>query len=118
MEQANAEQLKAELDSILEIAKNQLANKVRETIDAINKKEDSDERSILLYDYGICQPVYRETPFNEDLNECITTAWVGEDGHVVGFEVDSFGNEYDVSIDDLDVDMILYLLAGFENVSI
>jgi hypothetical protein len=112
-----AKQLRTELDSMLTIAKEKLATKVRETIDSINKKDGSDETNILLYEYGISQPVYREDSHDENMNQCICIAWVDGEGKV-GFEVDTFDNGYDISIDDLDIDMVLYLLEGFEDVSI
>jgi hypothetical protein len=97
-------------------AKETLADMVKTIINKINEIDGSDETHILLYEFGISSPIYRESA-DEDMNETISSAWVASEGNV-GFEVDSFGSGYDISMEDLNMDMVLYLIGEFENVDV
>ena len=79
--------------------------------------DGSDETHIILYEFGISTPIYREHPLNAEMTETISSAWVDSEGNV-GFEVDAFGSGYDISMDDIDMDMVLYLIGEFENVDV
>jgi len=97
-------------------AKETLADMVKTIINKINEIDGSDETHILLYEFGISSPIYRESA-DEDMNETISSAWVASEGNV-GFEVDTFGGGYDISMEDLNMDMVLYLIGEFENVDV
>ena len=103
--------------NLLNQAKESLAFMVKAIINKINEDEHSDETHVLLHEFGIAQPIYREDLHNDDLNETISSAWVDSEG-VVGFEVDTFESGYDISMDDLDMDMVLYLLGELEEIDI
>ena len=102
--------------NLLNQAKETLADMVKTIINKINEIDGSDETHILLYEFGISSPIYRESA-DEDMNETISSAWVASEGNV-GFEVDSFGSGYDISMEDLNMDMVLYLIGEFENVDV
>jgi hypothetical protein len=103
--------------SLLNQAKESLADMVKTIINKINENEHSDETHILLYEFGIGQPIYREDLHNEEMSETISNAWIDSEGNV-GFEVDTFDSGYDISIDDLSMDMILYLIGEFEEIDV
>lgn len=103
--------------NLLNQAKETLADMVKTIINKINEIDGSDETHILLYEFGITQPIYREDPHNEEFSETISSAWIDSEGNV-GFEVDTFESGYDISMDDLNMDMVLYLIGEFEDVDI
>jgi len=45
------------------------------------------------------------------MTETISSAWVDSEGNV-GFEVDRFVSKDDISMDDIDMDMVLYLIGN------
>ena len=98
--------------NLLNQAKEELADMVKKVIE-----QDEDESHILFYEYGISQPIYREDPHNDEMSETISGAWLTQDGKV-GFTVDSFDSGYDISMDDLDMDMVLYLIGEFEEINL
>jgi hypothetical protein len=102
---------------LLNGAKEDLASMIKAIINKINENEHSEETHILLYEFGIGQPIYREDPHNDEMSETISSAWIDSEGNV-GFEVDTFESGYDISMDDLDMDMVLYLIGEFEEVDI
>ena len=103
--------------NLLNQAKETLADMVKTIINKINEIDGSDETHILLYEFGISSPIYREDPHNDEMSETISGAWVASEGNI-GFEVDSFGSGYDISMEDLNMDMVLYLIGEFENVDV
>ena len=103
--------------NLLNQAKESLADMVKTIINKINEDEHSDETHILLHEFGIGQPIFREDPHNEDLSETISSVWVDSEGNV-GFEVDTFESGYDISMNDIDMDMVLYLLGEFEEIDV
>ena len=103
--------------SLLNQAKESLVDMVYNIINKINENEHSDETHVLLYEFGIGQPIYREDPHNDEMSETISSAWIDSEGNV-GFEVDTFDSGYDISMDDLDMDMVLYLIGEFEEIDV
>ena len=102
--------------NLLNQAKETLADMVKTIINKINEVDGSDETHILFYELGISTPIYRESA-DEDMNETISIAWIDSEGNV-GFEVDTFESGYDISMEDLNMDMVLYLIGEFENVDV
>lgn len=98
--------------NLLNQAKEELADMVTRVIE-----QDEDESHILFYEYGISQPIYREDPHNDEMSETISGAWLTRDGKV-GFTVDSFDSGYDIDMEDLDMDMVLYLIGEFEEINL
>ena len=98
--------------NLLNQAKEELADMVTRVIE-----QDEDESHILFYEYGISQPIYREDPHNDELSETISGAWLTENGKV-GFSVDTFESGYDIDMEDLDMDMLLYLIGEFEEINL
>lgn len=96
-----------------------LLNQAKETLADMVKKviNQDDETHILFYEYGVSQPIYREDPHNDEMSETISGAWLTEDGKV-GFSVDTFESGYDIDMNDLDMDMILYLIGEFEEINL
>ena len=98
-----------------------LLNQAREELSSLVRKvieHDEEESHILFYEYGVTQPIYREDVHGtDDMHETISSAWMDSDG-VIGFSVDTFDSGYDVGMDDLDMDMVLYLIGEFENISL
>ena len=103
--------------NLLKKTKKELTDKVKTIINKINEVNDSDETHILLYEFGISQPIYREDPHNDEMSETISSAWVDSEGNV-GFEVDTFESGYNISMDDLDMDMVLYLIGELEEIDV
>jgi len=103
--------------NLLNQAKEELSSMVKAIINKINENEHSDETHILFYEYGISQPIYREDPHNDEMSETISGAWLTRDGKV-GFTVDSFDSGYDIDMEDLDMDMVLYLIGEFEEINL
>jgi len=103
--------------NLLNQAKETLADMVKTIINKINEIYGSDETHILLYELGISTPIYREHPLNAEMTETISSAWVDSEGNV-GFEVDRFVSKDDISMEDLNMDMVLYLIGEFENVDV
>jgi len=103
--------------NLLNQAKETLADMVKTIINKINEIDGSDETHIILYEFGISTPIYREHPLNAEMTETISSAWVDSEGNVC-FEVDAFGSGYNISMDDIDMDMVLYLIGEFENVDV
>ena len=97
--------------NLLNQAKEELVGMVKEVI------ESQDETHILFYEYGISQPIYREDPHNDEMSETISGAWLTENGKV-GFSVDTFESGYDIDMEDLDMDMLLYLIGEFEEINL
>jgi len=102
---------------LLTQAKEELASIVKAILNKINEDENSDETHILLYEFGIGQPIYKEDPHDENLSHTISSAWIDSEGNV-GFEVDTNDAGYDISMDDIDMDMVLYLLGELEEIDI
>ena len=103
--------------SLLNQAKDELGSLIYTIINKINEDEHSDETNILLYDFGISQPIYREDLHNDQMTETINSAFIDDDGKV-GFEVSTFDSGYEISIDDLNMDMVLYLIGEFEEIDV
>ena len=103
--------------NLLNQAKETLADMVKTIINKINEIDGSDETHIILYEFGISTPIYREHPLNAEMTETISSAWVDSEGNV-GFEVDRFVSKDDISMEDLNMDMVLYLIGEFENVDV
>jgi len=95
-----------------------LLNQAKEELVGMVKKviESQDETHILFYEYGISQPIYREDPHNDEMSETISGAWITE--NKVGFTVDTFESGYDIDMEDLDMDMVLYLIGEFEEINL
>lgn len=102
---------------LLNGAKESLSLMIKAIISRVNEIDGAGETHILLYEFGIGQPIYREDPHNDEMSETISSAWIDDEGNV-GFEVDTFGSGYDISMDDIDMDMVLYLIGEFENIDI
>ena len=98
--------------NLLNQAKEELYSMVKKVIE-----QDEDETHVLLYELGIGQPIYREDPHNDEMSETISSAWIDSEGNV-GFEVDTFDSGYDISMEDLDMDMVLYLIGEFEEIDV
>ncbi len=96
-----------------------LLNQAKETLADMVKKviNQDDETHILFYEYGVSLTIYREDPHNDEMSETISGAWLTEDGKV-GFSVDTFESGYDIDMNDLDMDMILYLIGEFEEINL
>ena len=103
--------------NLINQAKIELSNMIKVIIKNFNEVNDSDETHILLYEFGISQPIYREDPHNDEMSETISSAWVDSEGNV-GFEVDTFESGYDISMEDLDMDMVLYLIGELEEIDV
>lgn len=106
--------------NLLNQAKKELSDMIKTIIKRVNEVDGEEETHILFYELGISSPIYREDPHNDQMSETISSAWIDSDGNI-GFEVDvttsvAFG--YDISMDDLDMDMILYLIGEFEDVDV
>lgn len=93
-------------ENLLASAKEDLTDYVKRTI------EMSGDDSIHLTDHHISPPIYRESA-DEDMNEVIYSVFVNDEGKV-GFGIDSTIGDYDISIDDIDMDMTLHLIGEFE----
>jgi len=102
---------------LLKEAKDELSDMVRKIINKINEAEHSDETHILLHEFSISQPIYREDSHNDEMSDTISSAWVDSDGNV-GLEIDTFDSGYDITMHDLDMDMVLYLLGEFEDIDV
>ena len=107
-----SEYYKFQIDS----AKKDLAELVGKVID----KYVPEDRSISFHELAIGTPIFRESA-DEDLNEVISGVWTrfdGKENKVVFTIDDAMGSGYDVNMDDLDTDMVIYLLGEFENVTL
>lgn len=102
--------------NLLNQAKETLSDMIRAIIKRVNEI-DGEETHILFYELGISQPIYREDPHNDEMSETISSAWIDSESKV-GFEVATFDSGYDISIDDLNMDMVLYLIGEFEDVDV
>jgi len=72
---------------------------------------------ILFHDLGISKPIYIEDTYNAEMSETIYSAFIDYKGKV-GFSVDNaVVGEYDITMEDLDMDMTLYLLGEFEGLN-
>jgi hypothetical protein len=97
---------------------NQAKNELSSLITRVIKSYQEDDNHILFYEFGITQPIYREDVHGQDdMHETISSAWIDADGNV-GFEVDTFDSGYDINMDDLDMDMVIYLIGEFEEVNL
>ena len=103
--------------NLLNQAKEELSDMIKAIIKRVNEIDGEDEVSITLHEFGISSPIYREDLFNDEMSEVIFSAFVDSEGKV-GFEVATFDSGYDISIDDLNMDMITYLIGEFENVDV
>ena len=101
--------------NLLNQAKGVLSDMIKNVLNVVSNIDN--ETHILLYEFGISTPIYREHPLNAEMTETISSAWVHSEDNV-GFEVDAFGSGYDISMDDIDMDMVLYLIGEFENVDV
>jgi hypothetical protein len=103
--------------NLLNQAKEELSDMIKAIIKRVNEIDGEDEVSITLHEFAISSPIYREDLFNDEMSEVIFSAFVDSEGKV-GFEVATFDSGYDISIDDLNMDMITYLIGEFENVDV
>ena len=103
--------------SLLNQAKDELGSLVYNIINKINEVLTPEETHINLFDFGISQPIYREDLHNDELTETINSSFIDDDGKV-GFEVTTFDSGYEISIDDLNMDMVLYLIGEFEEIDV
>ena len=103
--------------SVLKEAKEELSSLTKIILKKLNESNDSDETHILLHELSISQPIFREDPHNDEMSETISSIWVDGNGKI-GFEVDTFEGGYDIDIDDIDMDMILYLIEQLEDVDV
>ena len=85
----------------------------------INKYGEG-ELSINFTEVGIGCPTYLCDPHDENLSHVINGVWLRADGEKLNvvFTVDDNVSGYDVGLDELDTDMIIYLLGEFEEVEI
>lgn len=90
-------------ESLLVQAKEELTDYVKRCI------EMSGDDSIHLTNHHINPPIYRESA-HENATEVIYCVFTDDEGKVC-FGIDS---DYDISIDDIDMDMTLYLIGEFE----
>jgi predicted Zn-dependent protease with MMP-like domain len=100
--------------NLLNQAKEELSDMIKAIIKRVNEIDGEDEVSITLHEFAISSPIYREDLFNDEMSEVIFSAFVDSEGKV-GFEVATFDSG---SIDDLNMDMITYLIGEFENVDV
>jgi hypothetical protein len=99
--------------NLLNQAKEELATMV---IEVINTQED--ETSIQFMEFGIGCAIYKEDVHGaDDMHEIISGAWVSADGKV-GFTIDTFDSGYEIDMNDLDMDMVLYLIGEFEEINL
>ena len=103
--------------SVLKEAKEELSSLTKNILKKLNEYNDSDETHILLHELSISQPIFREDPHNDEMSETISSIWVDGSGKI-GFEVDTFESGYDIDIDDIDIDMILYLIEQLEDIDV
>ena len=92
--------------NLLVQAKEDLTDYVKRTI------EMSGDDFINLTDHHINPPIYKESA-DEDMNEVIYSVFTDDEGKV-GFGIDNTISDYNISIDDIDMDMTLYLIGEFE----
>ena len=101
--------------NLLNQAKGVLSDMIKNVLNVVSNIDN--ETHILLYEFGIGHPIYREDPHNDEMSETISSAWIDDEGNV-GFEVDTFESGYDIIMDDLDMDMVLYLIGEFEEINL
>ena len=99
--------------NLLNQAKEELATMV---IGLINSQVEAD--SIRFTDFGIGCAIYKEDVHGaDDMHEIISGAWVSADAKV-GFTIDPFDSGYEIDMNDLDMDMVLYLIGEFEEINL
>tara|TARA_B100000927_G_scaffold69597_1_gene55118 strand:+ start:1227 stop:1592 length:366 start_codon:yes stop_codon:yes gene_type:complete len=103
--------------SLLNQAKDELGSIIYAIINKINEVTTTEEAHINLFDFGISQPIYREDLHNDEMTETINSAFIDDNGQV-GFEVTTFDSGYEISIDDLNMDMILYLIGVLDDIDV
>lgn len=95
---------KEKFDDLVMGAKTELTDLIKDALTKI------DNDSIEFVDHKIDTPIFRRVEGNDEL---ICNAFNSIDG--VKFVVaDSYGEEYQISINDIDMHMTLYLLGQFE----
>jgi Txe/YoeB family toxin of Txe-Axe toxin-antitoxin module len=111
-----SEYYKENINNLITKAKEDLAELVGKVID----KYVPEDRSIEFHELGIGTPTYRDIHNVHEGEGTISGVWSRFDGkeNKLVFTVNAEGFWYDVNMDDLDTDMIVYLLGEFENVTL
>jgi DNA replication protein DnaD len=111
---SDAKELEKEFESLKERIKTKIslvANKI------LVKYSEDDDKSVRFDTIYVSKPIFKEDIHNEEMSQIISSFFIN-DLNKIGFEVQTFESEYDIYLDDLEIEMLLYLLDSFENVEI
>ena len=77
-----------------------------------------DDNNLNFYEHDISTPIFRASSFDDDMCEVICGAFINDEGEI-GFTVDNnFGNDYDISFDNIDMEMTIYLIGELEDLNL
>jgi hypothetical protein len=109
----DSDRLREKLEVIRDEISSLFTVQCKEVLELIKTKDDEDR--IMLYEFEIPQPIFNKDVNDDNFSETISEIFYY--GGEVCFSVDTVGGGYEITIRELDVDMLIHLLGVVEEIN-